>query len=380
MATNEEATPSQKFNHGTRVTSSDHDINSERFLEATDGIPEGSQLELEEDTPKKRRYTLTCIKCAIYNHRGLFYILLSSLFYALLGVFVQLSTAIHEMEEGFVRGIFLSFFSVFGIIMGNTKLVFSKRQYFWITINGCLNAFAQIGAFAAYNLTAVGDATAVMYSMPAFSGVMAWIFLKEPLTLLGVIFTIICIIGVFLVSKPAFIFNSGEDEEPDSNFIGTMWAFSVLISLSCACIVTRKLRQGSTEESCDSLILTLVYGVFVTITCAILNTLIGEWCFTTDVAQLCYALGIGLSGFFGIYFYALSLKNQKALIVSVVFTTCILMTFIFQFAIFHDYPDLISGLGIIAILLSVFGVLLTDWRKESKLARSYATVEQSTTS
>lgn len=375
MKTNKEGIPSQKFNHATTVTSYDNDINSVKYVEAPDEISEGLQLEPERDTPNRRRYALTDIKCGIYNRRGLLYILLSSLFFALLGVFVQLSTAIHEMEEGFVRGLFLSFFSVFGIIMGNTKLVLSKRQYFWITVNGCLNAFAQIGMFAAYNLTSVGDATAVMYSMPAFSGVMAWIFLKEPLTLLDVIFTVLCIIGVFLLSKPAFIFGSGKDEESDSNFLGTMWALAVLISLSSACIVTRKLRQQSVSESCDSLVLTLVHGVLVTITCAILNTLIGEWCVLIDVTQLCYALGIGLSGFFGIYLYCLSLKTEKALVVSVVFTTSIFMAYIFQVVIFHDYPDLISGLGIIVILLSVFGVLLTDWRKDSKLTQSYATVE-----
>lgn len=312
----------------------------------------------------------------LQKHRGLFYVLLSSLCYTLLGLFIQLTTSIHQLEAGVVRAVFLIIFSLFGITCNKKtlKVGLPKSDIVWIAVVSLLNGFAQLTTFTAYSETSIGDATAIMYSLPALSGVMAWVFLKEPLTVYDFITTIACLCGVFIVSRPTFIFGSahiGENEMGNGHFIGAVWATITLVILSASTVVTRKLRYASSYVY----VLTFGQGIVSTIASVILNSVFGDWSLPSDVIQILYLIGICVVGFFAIYFYSLSLQTEKALIVTVLFTSSIFMSYIFQFALFHDFPDIVTGVGIAVLLLSLCAVFLQKWRMSRADDRSGGAIE-----
>ena len=64
----------------------------------------------------------------------------------------------------------------------------------------------------------MGDALALYFTGPIFAGIFARIFLKEKYTITNVLATLGGITGIFLVSKPGFIFGSITDLKPANPF------------------------------------------------------------------------------------------------------------------------------------------------------------------
>ncbi|PIK47649.1 putative solute carrier family 35 member G1 [Apostichopus japonicus] len=188
---------------------------------------------------------------------------------------------------------------------------------------------------------------------------MAWIFLKEPLTCVDAIITAVCMTGIFLIARPTFLFGVTDTaERSESHFIGAIWAVVGLLAVTAISLIARKLRFSAS----DVYVLTFGHGIAATSACVILNSLIGTWSCPSDVTQWLYLICLGLAGFFGIYLYNLSFQTEKTLVVTVVFTSTIFISYLFQFAIFHEFPDIVSGVGIILLLLSVFAVFFQNWR------------------
>lgn len=300
--------------------------------------------------------------------KGICFILISSLCYALLGVLIQLATSIDQLEAGVARGIFLVVFSTFGLFCSSGKVKVPRGDTFWIVILSVLNALAQVTSFTAYSFTSVGNASAIMFSIPALSGVMAWAFLKERLTVYDSFATAVCLFGVFMVSKPPFLFPSEDNRvngATDNHFMGSVWAAITLVVLSTACVITRKLSYSSEYVY----ILTFGHGILATIASVLLNSFIGKWSWPNGVVQVVYVMGLGVVGFYAIYFYNLSLQTEKALVVSVLFTSSIFMSYVFQFALFKDFPDVVVGVGIVLLLLSVIAIFSQKWRLSREQSR-----------
>ncbi|KAJ8030077.1 Solute carrier family 35 member G1 [Holothuria leucospilota] len=282
---------------------------------------------------------------------------MACVFFASTGVFVQLASSVHVLLSSCFRGVILVIFPLIGLIFSQNKPTFSKRDILWLIVNSFLLTNTQVCGFMGYRYIPVGDVNAILFSTPLLSGILAWIILKERLTLFDVALTIVSVVGVILVSKPAFVFGAEDDGSSSDRLLGSLYAICALGSASCVFVVTRKLRPFPA----NALVLTLGFGIVVCPTSAVLNTYIGEWDLPANLVQAIYLSAVGVSGFLAILFLCLALETEKAIHISVTNTLTIILTYIMQFFIFHIYPDVISGVGAILICGSMCGVFISNW-------------------
>lgn len=296
-----------------------------------------------------------------YTRRGLFYTIISGIAYGSLGIFAQLTPSVHILQSSTVRGLFLALLSLIVIFASRSKPVCSKNEFLWILANGSFSTGVQITLFMAYGLAPAGDVNAIVYSSPLFSGILARIFLKETLAWYDALLSLVSITGVFLISKPEFVFGAADDRGETSNsFKGSLWAIGCLILYSIQPVIARKLRQDSTQAS----ILTFTFGIIALSTSAILNSFIGGWTIPLDAKEMFFLIGVGISGFVGAQFLNLSLETEKAIFATLSVTVLtISITYVLQFLIFHVYPDVISGTGIILIGGATIVALVVKWRE-----------------
>ncbi|KAI9144849.1 hypothetical protein BKA69DRAFT_1108808 [Paraphysoderma sedebokerense] len=62
----------------------------------------------------------------------------------------------------------------------------------------------------------LADATVIFFTGPAFTTLFAYLALGEPITVLDIICTVLCLGGVILVGRPSFLFPHPSDSEPGS--------------------------------------------------------------------------------------------------------------------------------------------------------------------
>ncbi|KAJ8028919.1 Solute carrier family 35 member G1 [Holothuria leucospilota] len=323
------------------------------------------------------RQAFQSVRDFLYLHRGLFYMILSSICYASLGVFIQLVPSLHALEISSIRAIFLITLPAIGLVVSSFKPTFSKLSKSiccWVALNSILCTATQITMFIAYSLAPVGDVSAIVNNTPLLSGILARIFLKERLTVYDIILTVVSMAGVVLVTKPEFIFGKSDQEGSDTQFIGALWAIAALICLSFLSVVTRKLRSN---DSSNASILTLIFGLVALPASAILNTFLGDWTLPVNISEILSLIAVGFVGFLAPHTFNLALKSIKTVSGAVVSTLIIVISYLLQFLVFKTYPDIISGIGVVLILSATFGVFVLKWRESRASEESEDGMEES---
>lgn len=98
----------------------------------------------------------------------------------------------------------------------------------------------------------MGDATTIRFTSPVFIAILAHFLVHEPFGWLQLINSIITLLGVFLIGRPSFIFQSlhitsGEESEEtiskSDTLIGILLSLSAAITISVSMIFMRKLRK-----------------------------------------------------------------------------------------------------------------------------------------
>ncbi|KAJ8028918.1 Solute carrier family 35 member G1 [Holothuria leucospilota] len=356
QTSDENLSPDQQKHEGCNAKS--------RTVHCEDASPKmTSDSTILQPEGRAERKAFHSVRNIVYPHRGLFYMILSSICYASLGVFIQLVPSLHTLEISSIRAIFLITLPAIGLVVSSFKPTFSKLSKsicFWVALNSILCTAIQITMFIAYSLAPVGDVSAIVNNTPLLSGILARIFLKERLTVYDIILTVVSMAGVVLVTKPEFIFGKSDQEGSGTHFIGALWAIAALICLSFLSVVTRKLRSN---DSSNASILTLIFGLVALPASAILNTFLGGWTLPVNISEILSLIAVGFVGFLAPHTFNLALKSIKTVSGAVVSTLIIVISYLLQFLVFKTYPDIVSGTGVVLILSATFGVFVLKWRE-----------------
>jgi len=191
----------------------------------------------------------------------------------------------------------------------------------------------------------LADATVIQFCNPMLAALIAVFALKEPLRMIDVVATICSMAGVVLVAQPTFLFASGTPLDPVAVVIGVVGA----IFSAIAYVVIRRL--GSTEHH----MVVVLYFPLITGP-ASLPILAFEGLVLPQGIEWLFLIGIGVAAQLGQIEITKGFKLETAGRASSVTYLQIVLAYTWGILLFGEYPNAVSFLGALLVVLGVFSV------------------------
>jgi len=261
-------------------------------------------------------------------------------------------------------------------------------EFLLILTYGFLHSTVCISCVAALVLMPIGDLIVLCFTTPVFSVFLEAVFLKKPLTILSVFLCFLIVFGDVLVVQPEFIFNSTSspiqnetiiatvlpDHKEPSYFIGVGLCLYAALAMSLANIIQVMVsRVTIKEENNITNLLMLASGLWsVLLSAALLpllpNRLLTSPTSVTWVTGLILLLSsIVIIVAFWLMVVAVSI-TQNPTLVNMLRSTEIPMSFITEAIYWSQFPDPLSIVGSLIVMLSVTLMSVNDkinsyWKK-----------------
>ena len=199
--------------------------------------------------------------------------------------------------------------------------------------------------FYAINHLPLADATVIQFCNPMLAALIAVFALGEPLRGADVLATLLSMFGVVLVAQPTFLFSTGAALDPVAVVIGVVGA----IFSAIAYVVIRKL--GATEHH-------MVVVFYFPLVCgpASLPLLAVEGVVLPQGIEWLFLLGIGVAAQLGQIEITKGFKLETAGRASAVTYLQIVLAYTWGILLFGEYPNAISVVGAVLVVLGVFSV------------------------
>lgn len=294
---------------------------------------------------------------------GLFYGLLSTVFFSVIALLVKTIQGVHSIEISAIRCFFQMIFVVPLLIYHRTGFLGPRDKRVFLVLRGFLGSNAMILLFYAVQQMPLADATVIMFSNPVFTSLLAWIFLKEKCTLWDCFFTVFTLAGVILIARPPFLFGErlhGIEGNYTDHIKGTIAAFAGAIGAACTIVVLRKMGK-----SVHYYLSVWYYAVIGLAECLIVITVLGEWALPPCGRDRWILMLIAVLGIAGQTFLTKALQIEKAGPVALMRTVDVLLAFIFQFLFFNRAPTWWSLGGALCVVVSTSGVVLRRWYRST---------------
>jgi drug/metabolite transporter (DMT)-like permease len=195
----------------------------------------------------------------------------------------------------------------------------------------------------------LADATVIQFCNPMLAALIAVFALKESLRMVDVLATLCSMVGVVLVAQPTFLFAAGAALDPVAVVIGVTGA----IFSAIAYVVIRRL--GSTEH----FMVVVFYFPLVTGP-ASLPLLAVEGLVLPQGLEWLLLLGIGIAAQLGQIEITKGFKLETAGRASSVTYLQIVLAYTWGVLLFGEYPNALSILGALLVIVGVFGVTRRD--------------------
>jgi len=199
--------------------------------------------------------------------------------------------------------------------------------------------------FYAINHLPLADATVIQFCNPMLAALIAVYALREPLRGTDVVATVLSMVGVVLVAQPTFLFAAGTPLDPVAVVIGVVGA----VFSAVAYVVIRRL--GATEHH----MVVVLYFPLVTGP-ASLPLLSLEGVVMPQGIEWLFLLGIGVAAQLGQIEITKGFKLETAGRASSVTYLQIVLAYTWGVLLFGEYPNALSIVGAVLVVLGVFSV------------------------
>jgi len=263
--------------------------------------------------------------------KGITYILLSSLFFALMAATVKFLGDMPTAEKIFFRNL-IGIFVAFTLVKKSGSSLIGKNKKLLIlrSIFGLLGIAAYFYALANMKLS---DAVILNKMSPFFVMVFAALFLKENITKKQIIALIIAALGAVLVIRPGF----------DSNIIPSLIALMSSIFAGIAYTIVRQLRKTDSAA-------TVVFYFSLFSTLAMIPFMISGSFVIPTAVQAVALLALGLFAAAAQLFMTNAYRHAEAGELSIYTYANIVFSSIFGLLFFQEIPDLFSVFGAVLII------------------------------
>ena len=199
--------------------------------------------------------------------------------------------------------------------------------------------------FYAINHLPLADATVIQFCNPMLAALIAVFALREPFRGTDIVATILSMAGVVLVAQPTFLFAAGTPLDPVAVIVGVVGA----IFSAVAYVVIRRL--GATEHH----MVVVFYFPLVTGPASV-PLLAVEGVVLPQGVEWLLLLGIGVAAQLGQIEITKGFKRETAGRASAVTYLQIVLAYTWGILLFGEYPNAVSVLGAILVVLGVFSV------------------------
>ncbi|CAG2107587.1 unnamed protein product [Medioppia subpectinata] len=251
--------------------------------------------------------------------------------------------------------------SIFQLVFYGTSIAINKYPLFGesghrlhLALRAISGTIALSSVFMAYRLMPFSDASTIHFSSPVFVTVFAYFMLKEPFTVIQIISGVLTLIGVTIISKPEFLFESESTVIHEHRLEGTLLAALAAISAAFAIINLRKLKTTAAA------VVVFWFAFAVIIFGSIVLLILDKYVLPTGVWTWSLLVAIGLLGIGDQYFLTIALQNESAGPVSVVRTFNIVLSFLWEALLLSDAIEWTSVVG--ATIISSCVVILARVR------------------
>lgn len=268
-----------------------------------------------------------------YNlKKAIFFMLLSSFSFAVMQIFVKLTSGrFHVMEQVFFRNFIIT------IICG-IYISMKKSSFFGKIENrkllGMRSIFGYIGVitnFYAINNMVVADAAIIQRTSPIFVVLIACFIFKEKFTLEKILTLVFAFTGAIFVVRPQF----------DSRLLPSLVGMFSALSASCAYICVSKLGNKEKTE-------TIIF-IFSFISTILSFPFLLYYFKMPELKMLIYLLLIGIFSAIGQFGLTISYQYAPASDVSIFNYSGILFIVILGYFIFGEVINIYSLIGITLI-------------------------------
>lgn len=271
--------------------------------------------------------------------RGVFFIISSAFFFALMAVFVKLAGDIHFIQKAFFRNVVAFMIALGGTIKdvrihGKETLIIPKGALLFLFIRAIAGSVGVFGNFYAIDRIVLADATILNKMGPFFTILFCFIILKEKIKPVPLVCIIIAFLGSILIVKPTFNF---------TKMLPTLAAFMGGVGAGLAYASIRKLSY----LGCNGKIIILFFSAFsMLLSVPYLITSFNPMTWQ-QFLFLCCAGGCAAGGQFSVtaaYYHAPANK------ISIYEYSQVLFSALFGFVFFAQIPDWMSLTGYIIII------------------------------
>jgi drug/metabolite transporter (DMT)-like permease len=138
------------------------------------------------------------------KYKGIIFIVLSALFFALTNTFVRLSGDLPSVQKSFFRNFVAALIAISILLKSKDNMSIKKEDLKYFLLRAILGTIGVLCNFYAIDHLVMADATMLNKMSPFFAIVFSWILLKEKLKPLQTIAIIGAFIGSLFIIKPTF--------------------------------------------------------------------------------------------------------------------------------------------------------------------------------
>lgn len=272
--------------------------------------------------------------------RPIFYMLLSTLGFTFMNVFVKYLVHFNAYELVFFRSLGSLFFTMGFLWQQRIPMLGNQRKL--LVFRGLAGVTSMTLFFMSLKYLPVGTSVSIRYIAPIFAALFAVVLLKERIKGWQWIFFLMSFVGVIVLK--------GFDGQV--SFVGLSLAMGAAIASGLVFILINKIGQGDhpvVVVNYFMLIATLVGGVLA----------IPYWVMPTGLEWI-FLLSLGVFGFFGQLYMTKAFQGAKTNLVAPFKYMEVLFTGAIGFLWFDEIYGMWSLLG---IFLIVGGLVLNVWYK-----------------
>lgn len=249
-----------------------------------------------------------------------------------------------------------------------------KGVRFLLVIRGVLGFFGVFGLYYSVNYLEISDAAVITFLTPTVTAIFAWYFLNEPLIPVEIFAGFLALIGVVIISRPAFLFgllhqseldSHEEDEVPEKMRVrAVMVALLGVCGASSVYIIIRKI--GRRAHPLISVSYFSLWALIVSTIGLIVTPGLG-FVLPRTGTQWIFLILLGICGFLFQFCLTAGIQRVSAGRAAAATYTLMIWTLIWEKVIWDKTPDKWSIAGGSLILGSGAIVALFKWWEKDKI-------------
>lgn len=240
----------------------------------------------------------------------------------------------------------------------------------WLIARGLTGFFGVFGLYSSLVYLSLSDAILITFLIPTVTVILAWVILRERLTIVEAVGSVFSFCGVILIVRPSFLFGTSEgsneaaeSENTRERLIATILSLIGVLGASSVYIIIRHLGRRA-----HAILSVSYFSLIVTIISLAGIILVPSMHFQMprNTKQWLLFANLGVCGFIFQYMLTLGIQRERAGRGSLMSYTQLIYAVFWDVALWHNWPKLWSWLG----MLIIVGSALTVIRFKPKESRS----------